>query len=512
MVWIPDVDTYEFENSTEHTAMNKPVFDLIARTDWLKQQVDQITAGRNLVGLYDNVDTTVVVGDTVYLETSTGTVKKALSQFASAYAADGSLRLNESAYVLGIVTEKPNATSAYVWTTGTFESQALADAALGVSADPGTYRLSMTNDGELTLSEQELDVLVVQYQGNGVMVMFDKRAAIPNHIHQSYTLAAAWLAESDTQFDDMEKPLTALWGYDLASDPDMQRIFSTIPGIIRIYGDGVLLLETALSIYNNVDNLWSDDVTSPAVTYTTLEAVITIPYSFGEPVLRGARSDTPSEIVLSALQGILTANMVPWTYDDVQPPTGFAVMSLNGRQALRSPVVVAVEVAGNLQKQESSGTVTISDGAIGTFLEPQNVNLNNAIEANDGFYTYFSLPAGRDAFMLGRISLPYFTGTLKAAVIAEVYGLSVGGAIPALAVSYIAKDYPSVAQSMPSAWDASFTLPTPEIAAGNALIVEADIGDQFAITSKGTVYLKLGFNSPSEDIKIARFGVILYTV
>lgn len=516
MAWPPSVNVYKEDNSTEYTQMNKPLADLIERTDWLKQQVDQITAGTNLVALYDNVDASVSVGDAVYLDTSTGTIKPALARFASEYAADGSLRLADSGYVLGLVVEKPNATSARVFTTGTYEDQILADTVFGVSADPGVFRLSMLNDGELTLAEQELDILVAVYQGGGVFSLFDKRASIPNHIHQIYPLDGLWLVVGDAQFDEMEKPAGAVYGYDLANDADMQRLFPNIPGLIRVYGDGDLLLDS--EVIANTDNLWWVDASVPTPSEPTdfgqLEAAITTPYTFGEPILRGARSDTPTELELSALQGILTANMAPWT-TLIGGASAQAVVGVAGRQATLGPVVSSVDVLGDLTKvEDSNGGVVLSLGlGINQFIEPKIVNLNNALEASDGYYVYYALPSGRDAAMLGRITIPYFTGAnLKAAVVAEVHGLAGGGAIPALNVNYSVKNYPAALQYMGSTWDGSFTLPTPAIAANNALIVEADAGDQFEVTSKGTVYLSLGYDSPAEDIKIARFGLILYVV
>jgi hypothetical protein len=491
--------------------MNKPLQALIERTDYLKQQIDQVTAGENLIGSYANMASDTEVGDAVYLDADTETVKKALSGFAPEFAQDGSFRLAASGYVLGIVIEKTSETSGRIWLTGTITDQDLADDALGVSADPGIYRLSMTNNGELTADEQELDILVLQYHGGGVMTMFDKRAAIPNHIHQTYLLEESWLLASDSAFDDMEKPVGAAYGYDIANDANMQRIFATVPGSIRVFGDGELIAETV--IVSNLDNIWSLSI-DPSVTYTVIEATITMPYTFGEPVLRGARTDTPEEILLSAEQGILTANMQDWQ-TEADTPDGTAIRSIVGRTYKTVQVVTDVGVLGDLQKStDSEGKITISLGlGINSFLEPQIVNLNNAIEESDGYYVYYALPSGRDAAMLGRISLPFFQdAVLEAAVVAEVQGLSGGGAIPALNIDYSVKAYPSVAVAMGSSWDGSFTLPTPAIANNEALIVEADPSDRFNVTSRGTVFLKVGYDTPAEDIKITRFGVILYTV
>ena len=510
--WSNTVPLYEEGNSTEHTEMNKPLQALIDRTDYLKQQLDQVTAGENLIGSFTNLDEDTAVGDAVYLDPDTETVKRALSGFAPEFAQDGSFRLATSGYVLGIVVEKTNSTSGRIWITGTITDQDLADDALGVSADPGVYRLSMTNHGELTADEQELDILVIQYHGGGVMTMFDKRASIPNHIHQTYLLEESWLLESDSAFDNMEKPAGATYGYDIANDANMQRIFATVPGSIRIFGDGQLLAETEVT--SNLDNIWWVDAVSVPTDYTVLEATITMPYTFGEPVLRGARTDTPDEILLSADQGILTANMQTWqTGDDT--PDGTAIRSIVGRTYKTVPVVTDVGVLGDLQKStDSEGKVTISLGlGLNSFIEPQIVNLNNAIEETDGYYVYYAIPAGRDAKMLGRISLPFFQDAeLEAAVVAEVQGLSGGGAIPALNVNARAVDYADTEQSLPSSWAESFTLPTPAISVNSQLVVEADSGDRFNVTSRGTIFLEIGYDTPSEDIKITRFGVVLYTV
>jgi hypothetical protein len=510
--WKGTVRLYEFENSTEFDEMNKPLQDLIERTDWLKSQVDQITAGENLIATYADMDETTAVGEAVYIDPNTGTVKQALAGFKNEYAQDGSLRLSDSGYVLGIVIEKLNATSGRVWINGTIEDQTLADATLGVSADPGIYRLSMTNNGELTPAEQELDILVIQYAGNGVMTLFDKRAAIPNHMHQTYILTETWLLESNSQFDEMVKPSGATYGYDLASDADIQRIFSGPASLVRIYGDGKLLLET--EVLSNEDNIWWVDAVTVPTDYTDLEAVITTPYTFGEPILRGARTDTPDEITLSAEQGILTTNMKPWV-EEVGPAQDTAVGSVNGRTATIVPVVSSVGVLGDLEKAEDgNGGVVISLGlGLNSFIEPKIVNLNNAIEVTDGYYVYYALPAGRDAKMLGRISIPYFQdANLEAAVVAEVQGLSGGGAIPALNVNYRTIEFSDTEKALPSSWEGAFTLPTPAITANNQLVVEADGGDRFNVTSKGTVFLELGFDTPSEDLKITRFGVVLYTI
>jgi hypothetical protein len=523
MAWPPTVTVYKEDNSTEYTEMNKPLADLTERTDWLKQQVDQITAGRNLVALYANVDDSVAVGDAVYLDTATGIVKPALARFANEYAADGSLRLADSGYVLGLVTEKPNATSARVFTNGTYEDLALANTIFGPGASPGIYRLSMGNAGELTTEEQELDILVAVYQGDGIFTLFDKRASIPNHIHQIYKLIpGGWFVDTDAQFDEMEKPEYLVnnpgagFGYDLASDPDVSRLFPNVPSLIRIYGDGDLLLET--EVIANVDNIWwlgQGPVPSAPDDFGTLEVAITTPYSFGEPILRGARSDTPTELLLSADQGILTANMSPWAIEDVTEQAT-AIVGLDGRTAERGPMVSRVDVIGDLERSvNSQGVVTLSLGlGLNQFIEPQIVNLNNSIEASDGYYVYYALPSSRNASMLGRISIPYFTGAnLAAAVVAEVHGLSGGGSIPQLTVNYSVKNYPSLVSYMGSVWDGSIVLPTPAIPANNALIVETAEEDRFLVTSKGTVYVELSLdNIIGEDVKIARFGVILYVV
>jgi hypothetical protein len=510
--WKGTVRLYEFENSTEFDEMNKPLQDLIERTDWLKSQVDQITAGENLIATYANMADTTTVGDAVYIDPDTGEIKLALAGFKNEYAQDGSLRLSDSGYVLGLVIEKLNATSGRVLVNGTITDQALADAALGVSADPGVYRLSMTNNGELTPVEQELDILVVQYAGNGVITLFDKRAAIPNHMHQTYILGESFLLESDSQFDEMVKPSGATYGYDLASDADIQRIFSGPASLVRVYGDGSLLLET--EVLSNEDNIWWVGATDPNGDYTTLEAVITTPYTFGEPILRGARTDTPTEISLAANQGILTANMQPWDVTD-GTPSNKAIKSLNGRSAETTPVVSSVGVLGDLEKAEDgNGGVVISLGlGLNSFIEPKIINLNNAIEVTDGYYVFYSLPAGRDASMLGRISIPYFQdANLEAAVVAEVQGLSDDSAIPELYVNYRTVEFSDTEKALPSSWEGTFTLPTPAITNNNQLVVEADPGDRFNVTSKGTVFLEIGFDEPPEDLKITRFGVVLYTI
>ncbi len=510
--WKGSVRLFVFENSTQFDEMNKPLNDLIERTDWLKSQVDQITAGENLIATYADMDSNVSVGDTVYIDPDTGTINQALARFKNEYAQDGSLRLSDSGYVLGIVIEKLNATSGRVWINGTIDDQSLADASLGVSADPGVYRLSMTNAGELTDAEQELDILVVQYAGNGVMTLFDKRAAIPNHMHQTYILPETWLIESNVQFDDMVKPAGATYGYDLASDADMQRIFSGPASLVRIYGDGKLLLET--EVLSNEDNLWWVDGVTVPTDYTVLEAVIVTPYTFGEPILRGARTDTPDELSLAAEQGILTVNMKDWDIS-AGTPSNVAIKSLSGRSAETTPNVSSVGVLGDLEKvEDGNGGVVISLGlGLNSFIEPKIVNLNNAIEVTDGYYVYYALPAGRDANMRGRISIPFFQdANLAAAVVAEVQGLEAGGAIPALVINYRTIEYSSPEQPLPSSWEGSFVLPTPVITANNQLVVEADILDRFNVTSKGTVFLEIGFDSPSEDIKITRFGVVLYTI
>jgi len=523
--WQPTVPLFPTSSDTKSSTLNQPLQALIQRTDYLKAVLDAVTAGQQLTIPCTNLGATTVVGDAVYLDPDDETYKPAVAKWKDEYGPDGNLVPADSAIVIGFVLSKTSATSGVIVSQGLVDDAAFTLAVLGASPTPGLYLLSASTAGAVASAVVGLNVPCLFYLGGDRCLVLDRSTWLAHsHTHRVFTMSAGWAPVADAQFDLMTKPSGATYGYKIASDANLTELFTVIPGMIKVTGSNVAVpggtILTTTQIVVNSDNVWwVEAATDPAVVYDEYILYASIPVSYGEPIIRGAKSDYPDELDVSAEQGMLTVNPVPWT-GGATGPSGTAIKSVSGKTYNTTPVISSLADAGGLTISVNllTGAATIGrDDTFEALIDADIVNLDNAVQSLDSPFVYFTMPANRAAEIVGRVPVPKFSASLVAAAFAEVRGINgatllVPITFPSITVTMTFVPSPEVTpvalgslvplvtsfSSFSSVQDTLYYLETP------------DPAGRIAVSSEGMLYVRLSIAAGSYDKDIFRFGAILY--
>ena len=524
--WQPTVPLFTVSSDTKSATLNQPIQALIQRTDYLKTVLDDVTAGQQLIIPCTNLGSTTVVGDAVYLDPTDETYKPAVAKWEDTYAADGNLVVADSSIVIGFVLSKTTSTSGVIVSQGLVDDAAFILAALGASPAPGLYLLSAATAGAVASAVVGLNIPCLFYLGGDRCLILDRSTWLAHsHIHRTFTMAAGWAVVADAQFDDMTKPAGATYGYQIASDTDLTELFTVVPGMIKVTGSNVAvpggtILATTQVVINSDNVWWVEAATNPATVYTEYIMYASVPVSYGEPIVRGAKSNYPLELAVSASQGMLTIDPVAWALGTATA-SGTALKSVSGKTYNTTPVISSLANAGGaaISVNLTTGAATIGlDSSFEAMIDADIVNLDNAVQSVDSPFAYFTLPANRTAEIIGRVPIPkYDTGTLVAAAFAEVRGINGATVLtpinfPALTVTMTFVPSPdptpiALGSLVPlvtsfalfsSVQDTLYYSETP------------DPAGHIAVSSEGMLYIKISIAAGSYDKDIFRFGAILY--
>tara|TARA_Y100000385_G_C13094758_1_gene640630 strand:- start:114 stop:1943 length:1830 start_codon:yes stop_codon:yes gene_type:complete len=237
---------------------NRPLQQLDQNIQYLWELIKAAELGSTVYARSQTVQSTIEVGQPVYLNSST-------QIFEAAYAtsetdtATGYLLTSESSQVWGIVAEKLHATTADILLFGYAAidiKEAIATAELNSdgSVPAGLWYLSGKSVGKLTKQVPPVSVPVCKTDANGnVYVNPQFTDFLENHRHYAFdlemlpagtvtppsvgavhTITAAdssepgWLPASDAIFDG-NAPTGAKFGYNLSQNPDLNGVFPPIP-------------------------------------------------------------------------------------------------------------------------------------------------------------------------------------------------------------------------------------------------------------------------------------------
>ena len=520
--WVDQVPLYQHDSDTQSSTMNQPLQALIDRTDYLKSYLEQVSANSRLIIACNRLSSDTAKGDAIYFNTETDQYEPALAKWDDEYADDGSLQPAPSAVMLGFVLQKTTANSGYIFLYGELEDASFVTSLLGADPDPGLYYLSSLEAGKVTLDEPPIRVPCLFYVGQDRCVALEHKAWWPNHIHKNFELEESWYTADppDPRFEGMTIPAGALFGYDIASDTELSSLFSIVPGAVTVIGDGTILGTDKVVV--NDDNIWWMDNASLPTAYE-LWVYAAIPYSYGEPILRGAQTNKPEELTVTAEQGMLTIDPADWAQEGATANSRTCISGIAGRKYTKSEQISQVlEGPGVTVTVDSEGKATVSASQqVEALIDADLTNLDNAVESSDGSFVYFTLPADRDASFTGVCAIPKFDGTatIHAAAFAVrrgIFGATVGSPItfPELTVDMTfvptAKGEPYVDISSPSTLATSL--------AGESTVQERlyyqespEVGGRIEVESEGQLFVKISIAAGNYDKDIFRYGIILYT-
>ena len=248
---------------------------------------------------------------------------------------------------------------------------------------------------------------------------------------------------------------------------------------------------------------------------------VILPFTYGEPILRGAISDTPDELEVSAVQGMLHLGLPSWEYESTVGNERTAVHDISARTMTLTKIVSdIVPAAGSsitVNTNESTGVVALGLEAVSeNLIDAMSVNLDNAVESSADGFSYITLPAGRVSSFVASCRCPKWTAgtfTCSAAVFAEVRGPLGQTSFPAITVDIIVVNRPTVALPVViPVSSVSKALPSVATTAVTSLYyTEVASGDRVVVTPESVVYLKFNGANLAYDRDIFRFGIKIYT-
>jgi hypothetical protein len=261
--WINRVRHVADGEAVNGAVDSRPTRSLEGNTQYLKDRLDSAEMGEGVLGYGETVEPAALVGMAVYRNSVT-------AQYERAFAAvvqdptSGVLVAAPSADVVGVVAFKWNATKADILLAGqqAIDIAAAVDPAtlVGGVAPPGRYYLSSAVPGMLTQQRPPVSVSVLVYTDDGMAVVQPvQRDFLEDHIHYRFRLYAqpagtnvigvnsgepgagnrhsvgspdptrlGWLPATTAYFN-VPIPTGAAFGYNLATHPQLARVFPPIP-------------------------------------------------------------------------------------------------------------------------------------------------------------------------------------------------------------------------------------------------------------------------------------------
>jgi hypothetical protein len=246
---------------------NAPLTDLSQRTQHLKDLLSALSAGEALYIRSVPISSDVMVGQPVYLNTSTNQFEKAL--VALDYNSDGIWGTPAlSSFCRGVVTYKHTATTADIVTAGTASSINISQALrTGETDTSGPYYLSATEAGKVERYKAPAAPFVFyrSVENDTIYVAPEISGGMTDHVHYKLQLTAlpagvpnepaegkkhsivtpnstlpGWLPATDSVFQG-SAPAGAVFGYNIAKDPELAAVFPPLPldsYFLEVFGDG----------------------------------------------------------------------------------------------------------------------------------------------------------------------------------------------------------------------------------------------------------------------------------
>lgn len=401
-------------------ATRKPVDDLSARTQYLKEILDALRAQQLIIVPDANLDALAAVGTPVYLDTSTNTYRPAL---ASATSQSAGIAALPTAFVAGIVVEKSAGTRGNVGTFGRFIDlttlaawDALMESGTGV-ATAGHYYLSSVQAGKLSRNPGSLGVYVGQLNDAGVFYI---RATPPDygaHTHHRFAISPLPAVTDPTNVAQVHKDIsTSKWIIDVpdaaargwlpaasqaadtwptgwtggdatngfwynlnhSSDASLRAMFPPVPVDSHVFVQGGLVQPDSRVIVNEFGIWWTENINGaqtsapwsdsmqgapsqePGIDFWFSRILMATDGGLVRSLIFSESSSLLGRFVraggLDATDGDLQLIIDALTVDPVTDEGAFAVKQITGPMFSRGAVVSRVKVAGGLTATATAGT------------------------------------------------------------------------------------------------------------------------------------------------------------
>jgi hypothetical protein len=518
--WKPIVTKIQETDAVKNTVVNLPLSQLAERTDYLKAIMENITASE--FNYLSNMPVTAVaeIGQAVYWDSSNRRFGRALAAWNEDLSAYGSLLPAETSYFAGILVGKHTGNTGAVIISGYISDFQNLEALFGeASPEAGVYYVSGDNPGQLTKEAPPMSIPAVMYDGQGNILMLPTGAIVSQHDHHNYTLDQTnWLPETNAQFDNMNKPDGAMYGYDLANaDPALDALFTlyTGTGVFTLYESGTILNDTFLVF--NEDNIWIlDDEVPPE----DIIAHIAYPNAHGPNIVRSAKSNTLNYLTLSIVNGLMTIDFVEPTTSDTEDTSYTVVKDIANNILYKGPVVTQLVIGDGLsftsEDGDGHGVCTLALTSETDVIRPADIiNLNNAIQRTDGGLIYSVFPGGRDSSMTLAVDGGKWDGDPRQLKIRLwIRGTADNAVTPEFNLSVFVFPEASLAGvSLPTQYDTTIPAGAVSTDPSKYYLVEIDLADNVSVQSGSEIQYNIEpVDQPTEDLLILKQGITTYVV
>lgn len=370
---------------------------LESRTNYLKEIIDAIEAGRLLV-LYDqHLSTSVSTGTAVFWNAETQQYEPAIAAVEN-NTETGTLQTLASSDCLGICVGKDTSTSGTIAILGMFQCPtSVLETLIDGEITPGRYYLSAASAGKLVKQRPPVTVFVANVLGPAdacetdsyVLLNPQHQDFLEDHVHYQFQLVAqpagthvpplsgehheitnpdetvrGWLPASHASFNG-SAPTGAKFGYNLAAHEELNRVWPPIPAeavVLEMFKP--LLagpperfegLERVSSDYVKIDNYgiwWMTSCYDQVPWETQLDTTSSASSSSSVSISSSSASDTESCPVDPAIRLILSFLKMTFATDktvvtSLQPDTGqpLRYVDCDGNEAstgdLKSQIILA---------------------------------------------------------------------------------------------------------------------------------------------------------------------------
>lgn len=277
--------------SVKASIANRAPTSLANRTQYLYDRLQDLSAGEALFLHYVKIEADAVPGDMVYFDETYNGYKRAIAAVEWSET-NGWYMLAPSAFVVGMVYQKTSTEQGNLLTTGALRDFDLSNAIVyGSATTAGAYFLSMQSAGKITLQRPAIGIYMLYNRGDGGFHFLPTpRDLLEDHIHYKFELFAqpageancitrgdgqrhqvvnpdptqpGWLPADYSTFNGAA-PDGALFGYNLALHPALQRVWPPVPtGSVYVEQNGYGLRINAqvrpTVIIDNSGMWWMED-------------------------------------------------------------------------------------------------------------------------------------------------------------------------------------------------------------------------------------------------------------
>lgn len=534
MGWIYVINTIFDGEYVKSKVINRPLDQLVARTQYLYDLIQNMEAGQLLIAPNVTVKADTVPGQPVYYNATESRFEQCLAEVNTGQNNYG--RPTDRAQIRGLILTKHTDSTADIALYGRVKASIYPDIDWAAISDGGVQLhgdvyVSAVTPGNLSDSTSHLEVRVGSLDGEGNLHFTpDIEGSLRDHVHYRWRLTEnlgsvitdeGWLPAAVFTANGISVPSGYTHGYNVATDADLSAHFPPTPVVANnLFVDGLKAADEDDYLVDENGIWWKGSDTpwtKPTFFYTAeLDTPTGIVTS-----LRPATSGIPVQPQNAAGESATTGDL----YLALLAADLFAGSGINSNYALSNnvrtdgklditPIVPRIIPGTNVSIDADEGDATngyhgpmVINAGVGAGVQvyPVVAELNNTAEDKYGDLPVISFPNGRNnTDVVYKVAIPT---NVQA-------GRKLKLELDLLAAQIVSDDLDAEYQlirpgvTVPSSWTTMTSIPAGITAAGKPNTVQTE---EIDVEPGDTVLIKLiqPLSPPSYDLMISKVLAII---